>query len=148
MENYSKQLQIRWSDVDQNRHLRHSVYYDFGAFLRISFLTEHGLTFLKMEEMKIGPVIFREEAIFKKEIRADDKITIDVEITASTPDFGRWSLRHHFKKEDGTLAAILNLDGAWIDIEKRKLIVPGDIIRNAFEEFPKSPEFTFITPKN
>src|SRR5690348_3899425 len=105
MENYSKKLQLRWSDVDQNRHLRHSVYYDFGAFIRIAFLSEHGLSFAKMEEMKIGPVIFREEAIFKREITADDKITIDVELTSSTPDFGRWSLRHHFRKEDGTLAA-------------------------------------------
>jgi len=144
MEKYSKSLQIRWSDIDQNKHLRHSVYYDFGAFLRIAFLTEHGLSFVKMEEMRIGPIIFREEAIFKKEIKADDKITIDVELTASTPDYGKWSLRHHFWKEDGTLAAVLNLDGAWFDTDKRKLMVPGTIVRQAFEEFPRSQEFSFI----
>jgi len=143
MKKYSKELQIRWSDIDQNRHLRHSVYYDFGAFIRIEFLTEHGLSSAKMEELKTGPVIFREEAVFKREIRPEEVITIDVELLASTSDFGRWSLRHHFRKEDGTIAAILNLDGAWIDIEKRKLTIPGELIRNAFDNFPKSPEFKF-----
>ena len=141
METYSKKLQIRWSDIDQNRHLRHSVYYDFGAFVRIAFLTEHGLSSAKMEELKTGPIIFREEAIFKKEIRPEDMITIDVELVSSSPDFGRWSLRHHFRKDDGTVAAILNLDGAWIDIEKRKLTVPGELIKKAFENFPKSAEY-------
>ena len=144
MKRYSKQVQIRWSDIDQNRHLRHSVYYDFGAFIRIAFLTEQGLTAAKMEELKVGPIIFREEAIFKKEIRPEDFIEMDVELLKSTPDFSRWSLRHHLKKADGTIAAILNLDGAWIDIEKRKLTVPGEIIRNAFEHFPKSEEYTPI----
>jgi acyl-CoA thioester hydrolase len=143
MENYSKKLQIRWADIDQNRHLRHSVYYDFGAFVRISFLTEHGLSSAKMEALKIGPIIFREEAIFKREIKAEDTIIINVELVSSTADYSRWSLRHHFTKEDGTLAAILNLDGAWIDIEKRKLTVPGEIVQKAFENFPRSSEFGF-----
>jgi len=137
-------VQIRWADIDQNRHLRHSVYYDFGAWIRIKFLTEHGLSTAKMEELNTGPVIFREEAIFKREIRSEEEITIDVELVSGTPDFGRWSLRHHFRKADGTVAAIVNLDGAWIDIQKRKLTSPGDVVRRAFEAFPKAAEFKII----
>src|SRR5436190_9461663 len=144
MENYTMKLEIRWADIDQNRHLRHSVYYDYGAWIRIKFLNEHGLSSSKMEELNTGPVIFREEAIFKREIRPEDEITIDVELLSATPDFRRWSLRHHFKKNDGTIAAILNLDGAWIDIQKRKLMSPGDLVRKAFEEFPKSEEFRLM----
>ena len=144
MENYSMKLQIRWADIDQNRHLRHSIYYDFGAWIRIKFLGEHGLSAARMDELNMGPIIFREEAIFKREIRPEDEITIDVELVASTPDFRRWSLRHHFRKGDGTVAAILNLDGAWIDIQKRKLTVPGELVKKAFEQFPKSSEFKII----
>ena len=144
MENYSRQIQVRWSDIDQNRHLRHSVYYDFGAFIRITFLSEHGLTSAKLEELNIGPVIFREEAIFKREISLEDLVTINVELVSSTSDYSRWSLRHNFIKAGGVLAAVLNLDGAWIDITKRKLTTPGEAIKIAFDAFPKSPDFRMI----
>jgi acyl-CoA thioester hydrolase len=142
MEKYSQPLQIRWSDIDQNRHLRHSVYYDYGAMVRVAFLSSMGLTSKKMEELNIGPVLFREEIIFKREIRLEDEVTIDVVLSKSTHDHSRWSLRHHFVKADGTLAAVLTIDGAWIDLEKRKLAKPGKFIQEVFEAFPKAEDFT------
>jgi acyl-CoA thioester hydrolase len=148
MEKYSEVIQIRWSDIDQNRHLRHSVYYDYGAMVRVDFLSAHGLTSAKMEELKIGPILFREEAIFKRELRLEDQVTIDFEMVKCTNDFSRWSLRHHFIKHDGTLAAILNLDGAWIDIEKRKLTVVSDFVQEVFNAIPKSADFEMIDKKS
>jgi acyl-CoA thioester hydrolase len=49
-------------------------------------------------------------------------------------------------KEDNTLAAILNVDGAWIDLNKRKLAVPGEFIRHIFENFPKGQDFQMASP--
>jgi acyl-CoA thioester hydrolase len=138
MENYSKTMQIRWSDIDQNRHLRHSVYYDFGAMVRIAFLSELGLTTKKLEELSTGPILFREEAIFRREIKMEDKIMVDVELTKMNHDFSRWSLRHNFTKEDGTLAALVTMDGAWLDLKTRKLTIPGKLIQSVFDSFPKS----------
>ena len=66
MQKFALPIQVRWSDIDQNRHLRHSVYYDYGATVRISCFSEHGLTNLKFEELHIGPILFREEAVFKR----------------------------------------------------------------------------------
>lgn len=145
MDNYALPLQIRWSDIDQNRHLRHSVYYDYGAMMRMNFLTENGLSLKKMEEMKIGPILFREEAVFRREIKLEDKVTLDVELTKSTSDFSRWSLRHNFIHADGTVATKLSIDGAWLDLEKRKLAIPGEFIRSVFDLFPKSADFQIIT---
>lgn len=138
MEKYSKTMQIRWSDIDQNRHLRHSVYYDFGALVRISFLSEQGLTTKKLEELAIGPILFREEAIFRREIKLEESITVNVELTKMTHDFSRWSVRHHFTKDDGTVAAIVTMDGAWIDLKTRKLTVPNDFVQSVFDSIPKS----------
>lgn len=140
-------VQIRWADIDQNRHMRHSVYYDYGAMMRMHVLYSQGLTTHKLEELKIGPILFREEAIFKREIKLEDQVTISVELLKSTKDYSRWSLRHQFIKEDGTLAAMLNLDGAWIDMEKRKLAIPSEFVQHVFEKFPKSPEFEWIEGK-
>jgi acyl-CoA thioester hydrolase len=146
MQKFSLSIQVRWADIDANRHLRHSVYYDYGASMRMAILSEQGLTTKKLEEMMLGPVLFREEAIFKREILFEDKISVDVELTKTTEDYGRWSLRHNFVKADGTLAAILNVDGAWIDLVKRKLAVPDEFIRKAFEAFPRSADFQIVTP--
>lgn len=142
MEKFLVPIQIRWSDIDQNRHLRHSAYYDFGALVRMEFLNQHGLTTEKMEELQIGPILFREEALFKREIKLEDKLVVDVEIVSARGDYSRWSLRHNFIKEDGITAAIINLDGAWLDLSKRKLAQPGEFIKEIFKAFPQSKDFS------
>lgn len=147
MEKFSLPIQVRWSDIDQNRHLRHSAYYDYGATARIACFSQHGLTNLKFEELHIGPILFREEAIFRREIKFEDNVVIDMVVTKALPDFSRWSVRHHFFKEDGTLAATLNLDGAWIDIIQRKLAKPDQFVREIFDDFPKDAAFEWLTPK-
>ncbi len=136
-------IQIRWSDIDQNRHLRHSAYYDYGAMVRMKFLNEGGLTTEKMEELQVGPILFREEAQFRREITIEDKITVDVEIYAARDDYSRWSLRHNFLKEDGTLAASINMDGAFLNLAKRKLTQPPGFVKDIFRSFPHSSDFQF-----
>ncbi len=147
MLHFKRTMQVRWSDMDANRHLRHSAYYDYGAAMRMQVLSEGGLTLRKLEEFEVGPILFREEAIFKREIRLDDIIALDVAMVKSTEDFARWSLRHHFIKEDGSLAAILNIDGAWMDLVKRKLAVPNQFIQNIFSMFPKAEDYELIVKK-
>lgn len=138
-------IQIRWADIDANRHLRHSVYYDYGASMRMKALSDRGLTIKKFEEFNMGPVLFREEAIFKREILFEDRLRMTIELIRATPDYGRWSLRHYFIKGEDTTAAILNIDGAFIDLQKRKLAPANDFIKNVFEDFPKSQDFEFVT---
>jgi acyl-CoA thioester hydrolase len=147
MEKFLFPIQLRWSDIDQNRHLRHSAYYDYGATMRVSFFSERGLTNAKLEEYNIGPILFREEAIFKKEIKFEDKISIDIQVTKALPDFSRWSIRHQLYKDGNVLAAILNMDGAWIDIAKRKLAIPNAEIQKIFTDFPKAEEFAWVDPR-
>jgi acyl-CoA thioester hydrolase len=140
---FSKLIQLRWADIDANRHLRHSAYYDYGALLRMTFLSENGLTTQKLEQLHIGPILFREEAIFRREIKLEDTITVDVALVKATPNYSRWSLRHNFTKGDGRLAAVINLDAAWMDLITRKLTVPDALVQRIFEEFPKTTDFQF-----
>jgi acyl-CoA thioester hydrolase len=143
MESYIKQLEIRWSDLDANFHIRHSAFYDFGAYARITFLTDQGLTMAIMQEHHIGPVLFREECSFRKEIRLGDKATMNVELLRSTPEFSRWSIQHQFFKND-QLAAILTVDGAWINTQLRKLGSLPEQYRDAFDRMPKAQNFEWI----
>jgi len=141
MDSYIKPVEVRWSDLDPNFHMRHSVYYDYGAFMRITFLDEHGLTPAVLTKNHVGPVIFREECVFKKEIRFGDKITVDIQLLKSRPDQSRWSIQHRIMKNDNEIAAVLTVDGAWIDVLQRKLTAPPEVIKNVFEQMPKAENF-------
>ena len=141
MEKYVKELQVRWSDLDPNYHLRHSVYYDWGAFCRIEFLIEHGLTDEVMTKMNFGPILFREECIFRKEIRLDDPVKMDLQLLKAKKDFSRWTIQHTFFKENDIIAAFLTVDGAWIDTIKRKLITPPPDVVEVFSQMPLSEKF-------
>lgn len=140
MNRFSIPFQLRWADIDANRHLRHSVYYDLGALCRMQLLSEAGLTTHKLSEMGLGPILFREEAVFRREIVFEDKIEITCALFKSTADYSRWSIRHEFLKEDGTVATILSVDGAWIDLNRRKLAVPDGFVRSIFDSFPRSTD--------
>ena len=147
MDTFFRELQVRWSDIDANRHLRHSVYYDYGAFCRMEILSQIGLTTRKLEELSIGPILFREEAIFKREIVFEDRIRITTEILKASEDYSRWSIRHEILKADDTLAATIQVDGAWIDMQKRKLAIPDAFVQNIFSQIPRSREFSFVQAK-
>jgi acyl-CoA thioester hydrolase len=134
---YFKQIEIRWSDLDPNFHLRHSAYYDFGAYCRVSFMNEHGLTPQVMMQHHIGPVILREECVFKKEIKFGDPVKINLRVDKTTTDFSRWTMVHEISKGGDILSAVITLDGAWMDTVKRKLIVPPDNFKEIFSLLSK-----------
>jgi len=132
MIDYIKRIEIRWSDLDPNFHLRHSAYYDFGAYSRISFMNEHGLTPQVLSHLHIGPIIFREECVFRKEIKFGDTITINLRVEKAKDDFSRWTMMHEIWKSRDILCAVITLDGAWMDTVKRKLTTPPDSFNEIF----------------
>lgn len=134
-------MPLRWADFDANFHLRHSVYYDFGATARLEFLNQFGLSYEIMKEGHFGPILFREEALFRREIKLGDTISINLVVTKMRRDFARWSFRHEIIRADGELCAVMNVDGAWIDTHLRKLTVPSVFVGAIFEALPKSEDF-------
>jgi len=144
MERYIQSPEVRWADLDPNFHLRHSVYYDYGAYCRICFLNEYGITSSFLLEHHIGPILFREECVFRREIRSGDKISIDLALLKAKEDISRWSIRHNIYKNESELAAVITIDGAWIDTIKRKLAVPPELISKGFHIMPKTTDFEWL----
>lgn len=130
MEDFILPIQVRWSDMDPNFHLRHSVYYDWGAMCRVAYLNEAGLTLKRMQQLQIGPIIFREECIFRREILMGDPVTIGMKLLKAKRDFSRFTIVHEIKKDPETIAAILTVDIAWMDGATRKLAVLPEADRN------------------
>ncbi|MBP6478232.1 MAG: acyl-CoA thioesterase, partial [Chitinophagaceae bacterium] len=110
MEDFVMPIQVRWSDLDPNFHLRHSVYYDSGAMCRVAYLNKVGFTLQRMQETRIGLILFREECVFRREIRMGDDVTIDAKILKARRDFSRFTIQHQIKKDTETVAAIITVD--------------------------------------
>ena len=144
MESFTSKLEIRWADLDPNFHVLHSKYYDFGAYCRMAFLVENGLTPQLMKELNIGPILFREECFFKRELNFGDEITITLKLSKTTSNYSRWSMAHEIFKNGDILSATINIDGAWMDTQKRKLTAPPEFITGIFETMPKTENFQII----
>jgi acyl-CoA thioester hydrolase len=144
MKEFIRPVQVRWSDLDPNVHLRHSVYYDWGAFCRISFLEETGLSADVMRKLMIGPILFREECVFRKEVRLGDDVSINLEVTRARKDFSRWTIQHQIQKNGDTVAAVLTVDGAWLDVVKRKLTTPPSPVVETFSQMPVAEDFKWM----
>ncbi|MES1226015.1 MAG: thioesterase family protein [Bacteroidota bacterium] len=141
MSTFTVKTEIRWSDIDPNFHVLHSKYYDFCANARLLILAQYGITMEVIQQEHIGPILFREEAVFKRELKFGDALEIKIKLLKATADYSRWSFVNEIWKNGDTLAAVVTVDGAWLDTLKRKLAIPPESFQKAFAEMPKAEEF-------
>ena len=141
MKNIFYEGQVLWSQIDANRHLRHSAYADFAAQARLGILNSLGFNADLLEQLKIGPILFREELIYMREVEPGDMIKVTCELTNCRKDGSRWSFKQAIYRGDGIQAAEINVQGAWIDIVKRKLAGLPEELALKFLEIPRSENF-------
>lgn len=141
MENIFYEGQVIWAHIDANRHLRHSAYADYCAQARSNLLNKLGLSLDKFAKEQIGPILFREELTYLREVRLDEYIHVSVELTKYNPENSRFSFRHEVYRGDGTKCAIVNVDGAWLDLVKRKLTAIPDDWKEIMDRVPRSSDY-------
>ncbi|WP_321365943.1 thioesterase family protein [uncultured Desulfuromusa sp.] len=146
MEAFTQNIQVRWSDLDPNGHVRHSVYFDYGAQVRIAYLQKQGFGIGWMKSHGIGPVLFREEAQFHRELSAGDQLVIDVQLSRLSKDNRKWSMRHRIMRGD-EICATLNLDGAWLDLKSRRIAPPPKELLEKFETLERTEDFQVFPRK-
>ena len=127
----------RWADMDPNGHMRHSAYADYAADQRIILLAAWGYDIKEFARLQLGPILFREETVFRKEVHIGEEILVDSRLLSVNEDGTRWSILHTIYKADGRLAATVTVDGAWLDLEKRKLTTPPAALAEAFRALPR-----------
>ncbi len=145
MDNIFYEGQVIWAHIDANRHLRHSAYADYCAQARSNMLNRMGLSLDKFAKEQIGPILFREELIYLREIRLDDYIWVTVEMTKYNTENSRFSFRHEIYRSDGTKCATVYVDGAWMDLQKRKLTSLPDDWKTIMGQVPQSSDYEEMT---
>ncbi len=146
LKEFKRPLHIRWSDLDPNGHVRHSVYYDFAAQLRTELFIANDIRVEEMASYGIGPILFEEKASFKRELHFGDQLTMVAAIVGLRKDYSRFAFIHEIWRGD-TLCATVEVLGAWIDLSARKLTLPPAKFIAKFENFPLHENFEWMPEK-
>ena len=134
----------RWADFDPNNHMRHTAYNDYAAESRARLFDAYGLSLKEFSRLEIGPILFKEETNFYREINLGDDITVEVLLKGASELGERFKFIHKIYRKDGILAAEIQVYAAWLDLSKRKLTTPPEIIMEVFEKLTKTDDFEVI----
>lgn len=135
---YLKQFEIRWSDLDANRHVANSKYSDFLNETRMSYMREHGFTQKEFAQFNIGPLIFFEEFHYIQEILPNEIIQVGLELLGNSVDFKYTKFAHYIFNQQKKLCLYSGNFVGWFDLGERKLVAPPLEIGRIFSELSKS----------
>ena len=145
---YTKQFEIRWSDVDANRHLANSAYTNFMSHTRMAFLIENGFDMKTLGEYNLGPVVFYEHMYYFKEAFMGQPITVSLEVSGLSEDGMFFKFDHNFYNHKGQNIAHCEMLGAWIDLSTRKLTHLPEVLISKEHTFPKTEDFKILTKED
>lgn len=132
---FKYKFEVRWSDIDANRHLANSTYMEYCAQTRMAFMNRYKMGLAQMNRWGIGPVILHERYSFFKEIYADQTVIVTLEVGGASEDASIYQFVHKFYLPDGTHSATAEATGVWIDMMLRKSTNPPDDIVEVLNDF-------------
>lgn len=141
---FSRIFEVRWGDIDANNHLRNTAYSEFGSDMRFALLTSVELTLERLHEMRMGPVLFSEHLQYFRELRLGEKAKVTGEMLGASADGRKWKFRHRIFREDGTESALIEVAGAWMNLDARKIAVPPPEMKTALDRLPRSIDFQIL----
>lgn len=132
---YHHKFEVRWNDLDANRHLANASYVEYCAQTRMAFMAKHRMGLRELNRWGIGPVILHERYSFFKEILMDTEVIVTLEIDGFSEDGSIYRFLHKFYLPDGTHCATAEAMGVWIDMMLRKSTTPPDDILEVLQQF-------------
>lgn len=128
---YTKEFDIRWSDLDANRHLANTAYINFMSHTRMGFLMENGFGQRELAKYNIGPVVFYEQIFYFKEVFAGRPVKVSLQLKGLSEDGMYFEFIHNFYDHKGRNFASCEMMGGWIDLQERKLRgLPSELYKN------------------
>ena len=145
---YLKEFEIRWSDVDANRHLANSAYVNFMSHTRMAFLQQLGFDQKTFAELQIGPVVFHEHIYYFKEVFPGKPVKVSLEVMGMSEDGKFFEFQHNFYDYKGRNVARCEMMGAWISLQTRKLIsLPANLL-TTFQAVEKPTDFKVLSKED
>ncbi len=145
---YLKEFEIRWNDLDANRHLANSTYLNYMSHTRLSFFNEKGFDQSNMIKHNIGPVVFKEHIFYFNEIFPGEIIRVSLLLKGLSEGGMYFEFHHNFYNSHGKNMARCVMMGAWIDLKTRKLRDLPEALLLAYNQLEKTEDFKILTKKD
>jgi len=142
---FLKEFEVRWNDLDANRHFANSSYFNFMSHTRMTYLMELGFDHQTLAENQFGPVVFYEHMYYFREIFAGKPIRVSLELKGLSEDGMYFEFHHNFYDHKGRNLAHCELIGGWISLKTRKLIPLQERFLSAFNSVEKAEGFRTLT---
>ncbi|OPX54577.1 acyl-CoA thioester hydrolase [Oceanospirillum multiglobuliferum] len=137
---YEKTIEVRWSDCDANQHMRHSAYADFCAHTRVGFMHQVGINEKWLKEHGLGPVLFKEETEYFRELFMGELVRVTLEAGEPTGSEKSICVINHLYNAKGELAARHRAVFGWFDMTQRKVVKLPETIRQLCLPEPETLE--------
>lgn len=138
---FSHEFTVGWGDIDFNGHMRNTAYLDLSGTVRMLYFRHRGFPMSEFERLRIGPVIYRDDLDYRRELRLLDPVTVTLELAGLDPDGARFAVRNRFLRADGEEAAVVTSRGGWLDLDTRRLTAPPEALRAALEALGRTRDF-------
>lgn len=143
-EHFERTIQIGWGDMDANGHMRNSAYLDAASNVRMIYFMAQGITMAEFARWRIGPIALKDVLEYRRELHLLDEVNVRLESLGRAEDGSRFRLRNSFYRPDGKVAAVLTTDGAWLDLEQRRITRPPDALFKVMQAMPGAADFEIL----
>ena len=145
---YTKDFEIRWSDIDANRHVANAAYVNFMSHTRMGFLLHSGFTQEELVKHNLGPVVFYEHIYYFKELLLGNPVRVSLQLKGLAEDGMFFEFLHNIYDMHGKNYARCEMLGAWIDLKTRKLVsLPADLYKK-LNHLEHTSDFRILTKEN
>lgn len=129
---FLKEFEVRWSDLDANRHLSNVSYLTYAGETRMAFLQEIGFSHKNLFRLNIGPIVFNEQLFYFNEVLPDDNIQVSLELAGMSKNGTFFEFEHNFYNNNGVNVGQCEMMGGWLNLVKRKLTPLPEKMLNKF----------------
>lgn len=141
-------IDIRWSDIDANRHLANSAYLNFMSHTRLVEMNKAGITQDILAEHNLGPVVFYENIFYFKEVLPDQSVYVDIKLKGLSADYLFFQFEQNLYDEQGQHMANYEMLGSWIDMKERKLKSIPDELAILFNHIDRTEDFKILSKED
>lgn len=137
---FRRAFELRWADVDAAWQSRSTALSQACAHWRFVALSQAGFGAKAFQDLGMGPIILREELHRLDALGLDDRADLNFLCAGLSPQGSRWRVRHEIRANEKT-AAILTIDGAWLNLSSRRTTNPPKELLGLLESLPRTIDF-------
>jgi acyl-CoA thioester hydrolase len=104
-------------------------------------MEEIGFPPARCSEIGIAPVVLRQESRFYREVTIGETIAVTMSLAGLSSDASRWKVHHDIVKSNGEKAAVLKVEGTWLDWRTRQAAAPPSELLRLFERLEQARNF-------